>query len=218
MSRAAAQSRADRVIMCSVASPPQPSPLSGPSGIRPREGFRPSTPQQDAECGSSRRRRCRARCAPCRWPARRLRPRWNRRRYDRASRDSAGRAVDRRFGSGAEPQLGAGAAAKGNQAGAAVADDDFSVHVPLYLAVQHRAHGAGQAQRGRAQVLEQGRHAQERTLGQQGAPPVPRQARQFLVRPGGQAQAQVFPQSADRVDVGITRGDLLQGLAWPGWP
>ena len=48
MSSDAAQSRTDRVIMCSVARPPQPSPFSGPSGIRPREGFRPSTPQQDA--------------------------------------------------------------------------------------------------------------------------------------------------------------------------
>ena len=48
MSSAAAQSRTDRVIMCSVARPPQPSPLSGPSGIMPREGFRPSTPQHEA--------------------------------------------------------------------------------------------------------------------------------------------------------------------------
>ena len=123
-----------------------------------------------------------------------------------------GRAVDRRFGSGAEPQLGAGAAAKGNQAGAAVADDDFSVHVPLYLAVQHRAHGAGQAQRGRAQVLSKvgtprnGRSASRARRPSRVRPPVPRPS----WRPGS---GQVFPQSADRVDVGITRGDPLQGLA-----
>ena len=59
---------------------------------------------------------------------------------------------------------------------------------------------------------EQGRHAQERTLGQQGAPPVPRQAASSSSVLAARLR-QVFPQSADRVDVGITRGDPLQGLA-----
>ena len=37
------------------------SPMSGPCEIRPRAGLSPTRPQQAAGCGSSRRRRCRAR-------------------------------------------------------------------------------------------------------------------------------------------------------------
>src|SRR3954452_15767545 len=47
-SRNAALSRTLRVMTCSVLIPAQPSPRSGPCGLRPRVGFRPSKPQHEA--------------------------------------------------------------------------------------------------------------------------------------------------------------------------
>ena len=43
-----AQSRTLSATTCSVASPPQASPTSGPPGISPRDGFRPTSPQHEA--------------------------------------------------------------------------------------------------------------------------------------------------------------------------
>src|SRR5262249_40427995 len=47
-SRRAALSRTERDTACCTLMPLQPSPTSGPIGVRPRVGFRPNTPQQDA--------------------------------------------------------------------------------------------------------------------------------------------------------------------------
>src|SRR5262249_17578909 len=43
-SRIAAVSRTERVTTCSIDIPAHPSPRSGPSDVRPREGFRPTSP------------------------------------------------------------------------------------------------------------------------------------------------------------------------------
>jgi len=48
ISSSAALSRTDTVIAWAVLMPAQPSPVSGPLGMRPRLGLRPNTPQQDA--------------------------------------------------------------------------------------------------------------------------------------------------------------------------
>ena len=47
-SSSTALSRTLRVTTCSVLMPDQPSPRSGPCGLRPRVGFSPNTPQQEA--------------------------------------------------------------------------------------------------------------------------------------------------------------------------
>src|SRR5690349_15651018 len=47
-SRNAALSRTLRVMTCSVLIPDQPSPRSGPCGLRARVGLRPTRPQHDA--------------------------------------------------------------------------------------------------------------------------------------------------------------------------
>src|ERR1700722_2913160 len=47
-SRAAALSRTERVTTCWVLMPFQPSPRSGPTGTRPRVGFKPKRPQHEA--------------------------------------------------------------------------------------------------------------------------------------------------------------------------
>src|SRR5262245_22303422 len=39
-----AVSRTERVTTCSATRPAQPSPTSGPSDVRPRDGFRPTRP------------------------------------------------------------------------------------------------------------------------------------------------------------------------------
>src|SRR3989304_4234017 len=44
----AAQSRTERVRTCCAPSPFITSPMSGPRGLRPRVGLRPTTPQQEA--------------------------------------------------------------------------------------------------------------------------------------------------------------------------
>src|SRR5262249_61281365 len=46
--RSAALSRTVRVTACAVDALPQPSPASGPIGLRARVGFRPKSPQQEA--------------------------------------------------------------------------------------------------------------------------------------------------------------------------
>src|SRR5215470_17161149 len=47
-SRSAALSRTVRVTACAVEALPQPSPASGPIGLRARVGLRPKMPQQEA--------------------------------------------------------------------------------------------------------------------------------------------------------------------------
>src|SRR5205807_6121690 len=44
-SSTAAQSRTERQTTCSIVSPENTSPNSGPSDTRPREGFSPTSPQ-----------------------------------------------------------------------------------------------------------------------------------------------------------------------------
>jgi hypothetical protein len=44
----AALSRTVRLMTWDVAILPQPSPTSGPAGLRPRVGFRPNSPQAEA--------------------------------------------------------------------------------------------------------------------------------------------------------------------------
>src|SRR5207247_1412134 len=43
-SSTAAVSRTERATTCSIESPPQPSPASGPRDVRPRDGFKPTSP------------------------------------------------------------------------------------------------------------------------------------------------------------------------------
>src|SRR5947209_19340910 len=47
-SSSAALSRTERVTACSATSPLMTSPKLGPSGLRPRVGFIPKSPQHDA--------------------------------------------------------------------------------------------------------------------------------------------------------------------------
>src|SRR2546422_2289729 len=47
-SSSAALSRTERVTACSATSPLMTSPKFGPSGLRPRVGFIPKSPQHDA--------------------------------------------------------------------------------------------------------------------------------------------------------------------------
>jgi hypothetical protein len=47
-SSSAALSRTLRVMACTQLMPLQPSPASGPIGVRPRVGFRPNSPQHEA--------------------------------------------------------------------------------------------------------------------------------------------------------------------------
>src|SRR5205823_7421390 len=47
-SRSAALSRTDHVTACPTDAPPQPSPASGPIGLRARVGLSPKRPQQEA--------------------------------------------------------------------------------------------------------------------------------------------------------------------------
>src|SRR3989304_5448481 len=47
-SNGAAQARTERVRTCWATSPFRTSPTSGPRGLRPRVGLRPTTPQQEA--------------------------------------------------------------------------------------------------------------------------------------------------------------------------
>ena len=47
-SSSSAESRTERETACTVDIPAQPSPTSGPAGVRARVGFRPNNPQQVA--------------------------------------------------------------------------------------------------------------------------------------------------------------------------
>ncbi|MNJ63836.1 hypothetical protein D3C77_597600 [compost metagenome] len=126
------------------------------------------------------------------------------------------RPVGGRFGGGAQAEFGAGGAAERNQSGAAVAFDDFGIHIPFNMPIQHRPHGAGQAQGGRAQVFQQGGHTQEGPGVQLRQPLFRRQPGQFIVQRLGQAQPGVGFDAAGGVDGGIARRHPVHRLLHRG--